>query len=153
MTDDADFTGEITWTSLSEPKYWQIDIENIQAGGYTSGATNGIVDSGTSLITGPSSEIMKIATSVGAMPNLLGQYTIDCSKVPSLPALDFHINGKTFSVPGKDLVIQASGTCLFAMMGMDIPSGPQWILGDVFMRQFYTIFDYGGKRVGFATPN
>jgi len=151
--DDADFTGEITWTSLSEPKYWQIDIENIQAGGYTSGATNGIVDSGTSLITGPSSEIMKIATSVGAMPNLLGQYTIDCSKVPSLPALDFHINGKTFSVPGKDLVIQASGTCLFAMMGMDIPSGPQWILGDVFMRQFYTIFDYGGKRVGFATPN
>lgn len=98
-------------------------------------------------------QIMKIATSAGATPNLLGQYTIDCAKVSTLPNLDFHIGGKTYSVPGKDLVIQAGGTCLFAMMGMDIPSGPKWILGDVFMRQYYTIFDYGNKRVGFATPN
>ena len=152
-TDDSEFTGEITWTPLSEPKYWQIDIENINVGSFSSGVTNGIVDSGTSLITGPSAEIMKIATSVGAMPNLLGQYTIDCSKVPSIPDLEFHINGKPFAVPGKDLVIQSGGTCLFAMMGMDIPAGPKWILGDVFMRQYYTIFDYGGKRVGFAQPN
>lgn len=151
--DDSKFTGEINWVSLSEPKYWLIDIENVKVGDHASGPTNGIVDSGTSLITGPSSEIRKIAHSVGAMPNLLGQYTIDCSKVPNLPDLEFHVGGKTFSVPGKDLVIQASGTCLFAMMGMDIPTGPKWILGDVFMRQYYTIFDYGEKRVGFAKPN
>eukprot|EP00578_Thalassiosira_sp_NH16_P011508 CAMPEP_0181119848 /NCGR_PEP_ID=MMETSP1071-20121207/23819_1 /TAXON_ID=35127 /ORGANISM="Thalassiosira sp., Strain NH16" /LENGTH=417 /DNA_ID=CAMNT_0023204419 /DNA_START=41 /DNA_END=1294 /DNA_ORIENTATION=+ len=151
--DDSKFTGEISWVSLSEPKYWQIDIENIQAGSFSTGVTNGIVDSGTSLITGPSAEIRKIAQSVGATANLLGQYTIDCALVPNLPDLEFHIDGKAWPVPGKDLVIQASGTCLFAMMGMDIPSGPQWILGDVFMRHYYTIFDYGGKRVGFATPN
>jgi len=150
--DDSKFTGEITWVKLSEPKYWQIDIDNISAGSFSSGKTNGIVDSGTSLITGPSAEIMKIATSVGAMPNLMGQYTIDCAKVSTLPDLEFNINGKAWPVPGKDLVIQSGGTCLFAMMGMDIPSGPQWILGDVFMRQYYTIFDYGGQRVGFATP-
>jgi len=150
--DEAHFTGEITWTALSQPKYWQIDIENIQAGSFSSGATNGIVDSGTSLITGPRMEIMKIANSVGAMPNLIGQYTIDCAKVSSLPDLVFNINGKAWPVPGKDLVIQSGGTCLFALMGMDIPSGPKWILGDVFMRQYYTIFDYGGQRVGFATP-
>ena len=65
ITDDADFTGEITWTALSEPKYWQIDLENINVGSYTSGPTNGIVDSGTSLITGPSAEIAKIATAAG----------------------------------------------------------------------------------------
>jgi len=151
--DDSKFSGEITWVSLSEPKYWQIDIENIQAGSFSSGTTNGIVDSGTSLITGPSMEIMKIASSVGATANLMGQYTIDCAKVSTLPDLEFHINGKAWPVPGKDLVIQSGGTCLFALMGMDIPSGPQWILGDVFMRQYYTIFDYGGARVGFATPN
>ncbi|KAL7527049.1 hypothetical protein ACHAWF_002021 [Thalassiosira exigua] len=150
--DDSKFTGAITWTPLSEPKYWQIDLENIQLGSYSTGKTNGIVDSGTSLITGPSMEIMKIAASVGAMPNLMGQYTIDCAKVPNLPDLDFQINGKSWPVKGKDLVIQSGGTCLFAMMGMDIPSGPAWILGDVFMRHYYTIFDYGGKRVGFANP-
>lgn len=150
--DDSKFTGEISWVTLSEPKYWQIDLDDIKAGSFSSGKTNGIVDSGTSLITGPSTEITRIASSVGATPNLLGQYTIDCAKVSTLPNLEFHINGKNYPVPGKDLVIQSGGTCLFALMGMDIPSGPKWILGDVFMRQYYTIFDYGNARVGLATP-
>ena len=151
-SDQTKFTGDITWTPLTEAKYWLIDMDDVKVGSFSAGKTNGIVDSGTSLITGPSMQIMKIATSVGAVPNLLGQYTIDCAKVSALPDLEFHINGKSWPVPGKDLVIQSQGTCLFAMMGMDIPTGPQWILGDVFMRQYYTIFDYGQKRVGFATP-
>ena len=123
--------------SLSEPKYWQIDIENIQAGSFSTGVTNGIVDSGTSLITGPSAEIRKIAQSVGATANLLGQYTIDCALVPSLPDLEFHIDGKAWPVPGKDLVIQASGTCLFTMMGMDIPSGVSIFISCSFIHHVY----------------
>jgi|EP00956_Cyclotella_meneghiniana_P042873 hypothetical protein len=156
--DDAAFKGEITWIPLSEPKYWQVAIDSINLGSYSATATSGIVDSGTSLITGPSAEIMKIAVSVGAMPNLLGQYSIDCAKVPNLPSLEFTMSGKTFTVPGKDLVIESGGMCIFAMMGMDIADKdgevmPKWILGDVFMRKYYTIFDYAQQRVGLAEPN
>ena len=127
-------------------------MDDIKAGSFSSGATNGVVDSGTSLITGPKAAIQAIASSVGATSNLLGQYTIDCGRVSTLPDLEFVIGGKTFAVPGKELVIQASGICLFGLMALDIPKGPQWILGDVFMRQYYTIFDVGNKRVGFAQP-
>mmetsp|Transcript_18520 Transcript_18520/g.38741 ORF Transcript_18520/g.38741 Transcript_18520/m.38741 type:complete len:416 (+) Transcript_18520:155-1402(+) len=151
--DDSKFKGEITWVNLSEASYWLIDIDDVSVGRISSGKTNGIVDSGTSLITGPSTEIAKIANSVGATHNIMGEYTIDCAKVPTLSDLEFTINKKVYKVPGKDLVIQASGTCLFALMGMDIPTGPKWILGDVFMRQYYSIFDYGNERVGFAEPN
>ena len=131
LSDDAAFKGEITWIPLSEPKYWQVAIDSINLGSYSTTATSGIVDSGTSLITGPSIEIMKIATSVGAMPNLLGQYSIDCAKVPNLPSLEFTMNGKAFTVPGKDLVIESGGMCIFAMMGMDIADKVRLFLGSL----------------------
>lgn len=156
--DDDKFTGEIDWIYLSFPGYWQIDIDNVSVGSYTSDATSGIVDSGTSLITGPTAQVHTIANKIGAKANMMGEYTIDCEKVADLPALEFNIGGKVYAVPGKDLVIQSQGTCLFAMMGLDIPKtnnpdAPDWILGDVFMRLYYTIFDYENKRVGLATPN
>lgn len=150
--DETKFVGDdLDWVDLSHATYWQIDMDGVNIGSFSSGSTNAIVDSGTSLITGPSSDISAIASTIGATKTLMGQYTIDCDKVPDIKDITFIINGKEYNIPGSKLVIQSAGVCLFAMMGMDFPEpGPQWILGDVFMREYYTVFDYEHKKVGFA---
>lgn len=149
--DDTKFEGDLSWVALSDATYWRINTDGVKIGLFSSGPSDAIVDSGTSLITGPSKDILAIALEIGAKPTITGQYTIDCEKVDDIPEITWTIDGKDYPVPGKDLVISASGTCLFAMMGMDFPKpGPQWILGDVFMRKYYTVFDYEQERVGFA---
>merc|ERR1711964_596529 len=109
-----------------------------------------IIDSGTSLLAGPTAQVSQMAQKAGATSVMGKEYTIDCSKdFSTLPDLDI-------TLKGPDYVIKATAMgktqCLFAMMGIDLPPrmGEMWILGDVFMRKYYTVFDYGQKRVGMA---
>lgn len=151
--DPSKFEGDLTYVKLSAATYWQIEMDKVTAGdGYSSdGPASAIVDSGTSLMTGPKAEVSKLAMAVGATPNIMGEYTIDCSKLNGMPDIVFTIDGNDYTIPGKSAIIQAQGTCLFAFMGMDFPAGgPQWILGDVFMRQYYTVFNYAEEKIGFA---
>jgi len=153
--DSAKFKGDLKYVKLESATYWEIALDSIEAGDYKKDSSDekitAIVDSGTSLMTGPKAEIVKLAESVGATANIVGEYTIDCAKVPDLPDVVFTIGGTEYSIPGPKTIIQAQSTCLFAFMALDIPApGPQWILGDVFMREFYTVFNYHDQTIGFA---
>eukprot|EP00747_Dinoflagellata_sp_TGD_P045644 gnl/TRDRNA2_/TRDRNA2_143949_c1_seq1.p1 gnl/TRDRNA2_/TRDRNA2_143949_c1~~gnl/TRDRNA2_/TRDRNA2_143949_c1_seq1.p1 ORF type:complete len:216 (+),score=41.31 gnl/TRDRNA2_/TRDRNA2_143949_c1_seq1:3-650(+) len=111
-----------------------------------------IVDSGTSMLAGPKDDVAKIAKAAGA--TLVGgkEWSIDCMKVPALPDITITLAGNGYVLKGADYTLNMGGQCLFAFMGIDLPPqvGPMWILGDVFMRKYYSVFDYGNKRVGFA---
>jgi len=152
--DASKFEGDLNFVHLDAATYWQIALDKIVAGDFekeSSDKITAIVDSGTSLLAGPKADVAKIAAAVGATPNIVGEYTIDCKNLDDIPDVTFTIGGIEYTIPGKKTVIQAQGTCLFAFIGIDFPApGPQWILGDVFMREYYTVFNYNDKTIGFA---
>ena len=148
------FSGDITYVPLKAATYWEINLDGFQFGSTNfipSGGQNSIVDSGTSILTGPSDVVKQIAESIGAKELVPNEYMVDCN-AKNLPNMDFTINGNVYTLTPADYLIPDGEMCLFGMMGLDIPkpTGPLWILGDVFMRKYYTVFDVSNKRVGFA---
>ncbi|CAG5897530.1 unnamed protein product, partial [Menidia menidia] len=159
-TDPQYYTGDLHYVNVTRKAYWQIDMNSIDVGNQLTVCKTGcqaIVDTGTSLIVGPVEEVRALQKAIGALPLLMGEYLIDCKKIPSLPVVSFNIGGKLFNLTGEDYVMKESqlgvSICLSGFMAMDIPppAGPLWILGDVFIGKYYTVFDRNADRVGFAT--
>ncbi|XP_006026084.1 pepsin A-like [Alligator sinensis] len=154
--DQSYYSGSLNWIPLSAETYWQITVDSITMGGQAVACTSGcqaIIDTGTSLLAGPPSAISNIQSAIGATQDSNGQYIISCSAADSLPSIIFTINGIEFSVPASAYIMESQGTCTPGLEGIDIPtnSGELWILGDVFIRLYYAVFDRANNQIGLAT--
>jgi hypothetical protein len=149
-TDSNHYTGDLTYVPVSRAKYWQITVDSFSVGNLSK--VEAIVDTGTSLLVAPPDVVSAFGKKIGATLVLGKEWTIDCSKVAGLPDLEITIGGKPFNLKGDEYTLNVSGQCLLGMLGMDLSrEGLSLILGDVFIRKYYTVFDQGQTRVGFAT--
>ncbi|NXS13707.1 CATE protein, partial [Neodrepanis coruscans] len=156
--DTSRFTGTLNWVPVTQQGYWQIQLDNIQLGGTVTFCANGcqaIVDTGTSLIAGPKKEVKELQNYIGATA-VDGEYVVECSNLNMMPDVTFTINGLPYTLNAQAYTLMENSDgmdfCLSGFQGNDIPppTGPLWILGDVFIRQFYSVFDRGNNRVGLA---
>ena len=153
---------DIFYVPLTSETYWEINMASLNINNESLISINrAIVDTGTSLLVGPTQDVKKIATKIGAKSIFLNknEYTIPCNKISTLNSIIINLCNKTckqFELLPEDYILKESTggetICLLGMTGMDIPApnGPLFILGDVFIRKFYTIFDVENKRVGFS---
>ncbi|XP_035885423.1 pepsin A isoform X1 [Phyllostomus discolor] len=153
--DSSYYTGNLNWVPLSSETYWQITVDSITMNGQAiacSGGCQAIVDTGTSLLAGPTDAIANIQSYIGASQTSNGQMAVSCLAINSLPDIVFTINGIQYPLPPSAYILQSEQSCVSGFQGMNLPtaSGELWILGDVFIRQYFTVFDRGNNQVGLA---
>ena len=152
--DKDHYTGKMTKIPLRRKAYWEVDLDAISFGDATAelDKTGAILDTGTSLIALPSTLAELLNKEIGAKKGFNGQYTIECDKKDSLPDLTFTLTGHNFTIGSDDYILDVQGSCISSFFGLDIPepAGPLVILGDAFLRKWYSVYDLGTNSVGLA---
>jgi len=143
--DSQYFTGDIKYYPLINETYYIIEVNEFGVNNQSLGTDDyaAIVDSGTSLIVGSTDLVNELLKFLPAKP--------DCKSISTYPTLYFTLGQDVYTIEPEYYIIQDLGACLLGVMAMDGLPFHGFILGDVFMRKYYSIFDYGGSRVGFAT--
>lgn len=161
--DEDLFEGPIVMFPVVQPYYWSLELVDFRIGGKSfkdKVAEAGkprylVVDSGTTYFTAPKSMFSDIMQSFPVAP---------CSQMSSYPSLEYVLKSMynqtfTLEVTQKTyMVADEEDSCRPAFMELDINKktvGPSMILGEVFMRHFFTVFSRGDgsldqARVGFA---
>eukprot|EP00747_Dinoflagellata_sp_TGD_P101953 gnl/TRDRNA2_/TRDRNA2_168513_c0_seq5.p1 gnl/TRDRNA2_/TRDRNA2_168513_c0~~gnl/TRDRNA2_/TRDRNA2_168513_c0_seq5.p1 ORF type:complete len:588 (+),score=157.98 gnl/TRDRNA2_/TRDRNA2_168513_c0_seq5:86-1849(+) len=145
---------DIVWAPVEVQSWWQVAVQDItfnnQPKNLCDGECRVAVDTGTSMLAGPSDLVDKLTEMIGAKD--------DCSNYDSLPKLGFQVGDKVLNLLPDDYMDKSASECSLSLMSLDVPppKGPLFIFGDPFLRRFVTIFDNGnagGPRVGFAVSN
>lgn len=157
--DSAQYTGSVNYIDLSGTEgYWTISLQAYSVNGASttlSSSNSAIVDTGTSIIIAPP----QVAAAIYAqIPNSQsygsdGTYAIPCS---SNVDLTLTFGGQAYTVNSADMLngaLDSSGQyCLGGVLGESLGSGtPDYIVGDTFLKNVFTVFQYSPAAVGFAS--
>ncbi|KAG8505706.1 Pregnancy-associated glycoprotein, partial [Galemys pyrenaicus] len=157
--DPTYYTGELKWVPVSRPLYWQITMDSISMNGRViacHGGCQAIVDTGTSLVAGPAAEVLSILERIRGRHYYNKEFLVPCEARNTLPDIVFTINGDDYPVPASAYIqlIRVEGlqeACYSNFSPQkSFSESPLWILGDVFLRKYFSVFDRANNRIGLA---
>ncbi|KAG8940970.1 Type I transmembrane sorting receptor [Tulasnella sp. 424] len=168
------YTGKIkyyplaTFTDDGQPLEWDIKSTGLSYEGSSSKRSNhkkwrskgfrATIDSGTTFIY-VSKEIAKAFyeqipdTHPASEDWGEGAYAFPCDSVDKLGKISFGFGGKRYEIDARDFdagpETDGSSECVGGIFGDDLWEGIA-IVGDTFMKNWYSVFDYGNLAIGFA---
>uniref|UniRef100_A0A8C9VJI3 Progastricsin n=1 Tax=Scleropages formosus TaxID=113540 RepID=A0A8C9VJI3_SCLFO len=148
--DSTKYNSQIYWSPVTSQTYWQIEIKgfsiNNQETGWCSQGCQAIVDTGTSFLTCPQQYMGYLMQAIGAQ-QLTSAHSKDMTQIHYfaffLPQYYVNCNQNQGGYPYCQVAIQS--TYLTSQN-----SQPLWILGDVFLKEYYSVYDRANNQVGFA---
>lgn len=148
------YSGSITYTNVTTSNgFWEFSVGGYQVGSSakTVLTTDSICDTGTTLMYLPDSIVTAYYKQVAGATNsnTAGGWIFPCSS--TLPNFTVYISRALRTVPGQymNYAPVGNGQC-FGGIQSDAGIGMS-ILGDVFIKSQFVVFDVGNVRIGFAT--
>jgi hypothetical protein len=146
-------TGKLVWAPVSAAGSWQISVDDITMNGEpmhlcAKGGCNAGVDTGSSLVMLPGNMLSSIMRKLDTGD--------DCSNIDKAnpPSLGIMVNGHKMEMQMSDFLENTDDGCdLLLATATGSGKGPNIVLGYPFLRRFYTVFDHGQSRIGFALAN
>uniref|UniRef100_H0XQS9 Peptidase A1 domain-containing protein n=1 Tax=Otolemur garnettii TaxID=30611 RepID=H0XQS9_OTOGA len=153
---DSYYSGELRWVPVTKQRYWQVALDSITVNGIVIACHDGcqaILDTGSSVVNGPYEDVLNIQNIIHAQHTFTDMYIIDCTNTTHLPDVVFVIGGINYPVPARSYIRKdAFDTCLstFRSFPDNTFNSKTWILGDVFLRVYFSVYDRANNRVGLA---
>lgn len=159
--DKSYFDGKIVWTNVTRPaRYWMFDLDEVSIGN-TKVQTKtehprAIADTGTSLLITTTEVLQTLVKELGLKDTdyQQGEYFVPCKQLHGMPSISFMIAGEDFKLKPTDFFLPiGSGYCMLGIEadpGAEFGKNSYWLLGDVFLSVFYSVWDVSRKKIGFA---
>lgn len=155
------YTGSIEYIDIpGTPTYWYLPLDTLTVQGNSIALTSGslaAIDTGTTNIAGPLDAVEAIYAQIpGSQPatasGFQGYYQFPCSTQVNVA---FSFGGTTWSMSPADFTFAqiSSSECIGAFFEASTVAGsatPSWIIGDAFLKNVYSVFQYNPPSVGFA---
>ncbi|KAH7885825.1 acid protease [Phlebopus sp. FC_14] len=157
------YTGTIDYQNIpgGQPTFWLQEITSITVQGHSVSVPSGsasyaAIDTGTTLVAGPSSTIeaiyAQIPGSQAGTGDMEGFYSFPCTSEVNL---EISFGGPSWAISPADFQFEATGPssndCYGAFYSIPSTEGvPPWIIGDTFLKNVYSVFRYNPPSVGFA---
>ncbi|KAF9693501.1 hypothetical protein EKO04_008482 [Ascochyta lentis] len=151
----ARFSGDLNWLDCvpNDTGFWEVPISDASVNGKTLGlqGKKGIMDTGTSYILMPPADALAIHTPIPGFTQSGETFSVPCdTKTP----LQFIFGKTAYNISTADWLGGKldSGLCRSNIIGRQTFNESQWLIGDVFLKNVYSVFDFDGSRVGLGTP-
>ena len=131
--------------------YWSITLSKVQVGGdFAKTSTKmAIIDSGINLMTGPPADVLNVFSKIQENKKcVLSEFLVcECQEFDDFPEIEFVLDAVYFSVNPEEYLIKEGNSCVVLILSNKFGV---WMLGNPFLRSYYSYFDMEKKLVGLA---
>ncbi|GLI77645.1 hypothetical protein PoHVEF18_005936 [Penicillium ochrochloron] len=148
--DTTKFDGKISYTATISPA-WTIPMDEVYVNGQALGLTNraATIDTGTTYILIPPADAKTLFARIPGSFQSEENYIIPCN---STAKLELSFSGIKYTILPDDYIgASSTGGCVSTIVGHQSSGPNDWLVGDVFLKNVYSVFDFDNGQIGFGT--